>query len=94
MKTKLVQHVLRIIFNVLKVFEVFKFPNFGIPGSKFLSDVQTFFIIHPLRVFACFCEVEFGYFPCTVNNHFHFSSALIVASILLRDDTLVPGKVL
>ena len=43
MKTKVVQHVPRIIFNV---FKVFKFSKFS--GSQRLSDFQTFFIIHPI----------------------------------------------
>ena len=51
MKTKVVQHVRRIIFNVFKVFEfssfqVFRFSGYqvfqNIPGSQLLSDIQTF----------------------------------------------------
>ena len=38
MKTKVVQHVPRIIFNVFKVFEFSKFS-----GSQHLSDFQNFF---------------------------------------------------
>ena len=46
MKTKVVQHVPRILFNVFKVFklssfQVFKFSKFS--GSQRLSDFQTFF---------------------------------------------------
>ena len=45
MKTKVVQHVPRILFNVFKVFklssfQVFKFSKFS--GSQHLSDFQTF----------------------------------------------------
>ena len=40
MKTKVVQHVPRIIFNVFKGYQVFKFQN--IPGYQLFSDVQTF----------------------------------------------------
>ena len=47
MKTKVVQHVPRIIFNVFKVFEFSGFQVFqvfqNIPGSQLLSDIQTFF---------------------------------------------------
>ena len=54
MKTKVVQHVPRIIFHVFKVFkfssfQVFKFSSFqNIPGSQLLSDIQTFFLKHPV----------------------------------------------
>ena len=46
MKTKVVQHVPRILFNVINVFklssfQVFKFSKFS--GSQRLSDFQTFF---------------------------------------------------
>ncbi len=50
-KTKVVQHVPRIIFNVFKVFEfssfqVFRLSSFqvfqNIPGSQLFSDIQTF----------------------------------------------------
>ena len=53
LKTKVVQHVRRIIFNVFKVFEfssfqVFRFSGYqvfqNIPGSQLLSDIQTFFL--------------------------------------------------
>ena len=49
MKTKVVQHVPRIIFNVFKVFkfssfQVFRFSKFS--GSQRLSDFQTFFSIY------------------------------------------------
>jgi len=49
MKTKVVQHVPRIIFNVFKVFkfsgfQVFKFSKFSkFSGSQRLSDFETFF---------------------------------------------------
>ena len=52
MKTKVVQHVPWIIFNVFKVFEFSSFQVFlvfqNIPGSQLLSDIQTFFSLgHP-----------------------------------------------
>ena len=44
MKTKVVQHVPRIIFSVFKVFKFSGFQVFkNIPGSQILSDIQTFF---------------------------------------------------
>ena len=46
MKTKVFQHVQRIIFSVFKVFKFsgFQFYKFfkNIPGSQLLSDIQTF----------------------------------------------------
>ena len=47
MKTKVVQHVPRIIFNVFKVFKFSGFQVFqNILGSQLLSDIQTFFKTH------------------------------------------------
>ena len=65
MKTKVVQHVSRIIFNVFKVvkfsgFQVFKFSKFS--GSQRLSDFQTFFACHMHRKLS-FKFVEFSSYP-------------------------------
>ena len=50
MKTKVVQHVPRIIFSKFSNLQVFRFSSFqsfqvfnNIPGSQVLSDFQTFF---------------------------------------------------
>ena len=49
MKTKVVQYVPRIIFNVFKVSEFsITLKHSDIPGSQLLSDVQTFFSWQPV----------------------------------------------
>ena len=62
MKTKVVQHVSRIIFNVFKVFkfsscQVFKFSKFS--GSQRLSDFQIFCFVRPGRPKSCFLPSHF-----------------------------------
>ena len=56
MKTKLVQHVPRIIFNIYKNFKFQIFlkiskisKNLNFSGSQRLSDFQTFFLKHPVE---------------------------------------------
>ena len=78
MKTKVVQHVRRIIFNVFKVFEfssfqVFRFSGYqvfqNIPGSQLLSDIQTFLAWNQLY-FQVFKFLFFG--PSSTRQVWHF----------------------